>query len=185
MKTAMLFVVCLGRTWAQLGLPPADYAPPVPKGFVEKAATDKPSGYTILVDVTAPEAIQDSLKSALLLELRKRQDVVITGTSSPDYRWSLVCTTAADLLVCSSVGLQNLDLAEIEKYYPELAKYGVWWIKRWVTEKGSGRGGWVAHHGIITDSVSAIPRFAMRAVAMFEADTIEPARRSKADLLKK
>ena len=79
LKTTVFFVLCLGHTLGQqLGPPPVLFAPPLPKGFVEKAAPDTPLGYTVSVDVTAPEAFQDSLKSALLLELRKRPDVVIT-----------------------------------------------------------------------------------------------------------
>ena len=59
MKTAVFFVVCLGQTWAQqLGAPPAIFAPPLPKGIVEKAAPDTSAGYTVSVDVTAPEALQ-------------------------------------------------------------------------------------------------------------------------------
>lgn len=189
MKIIMLCVVCLGQTWAQLGPAPENYAPPLPINSVEKATVNKPSGYTVSLDVTAPTAIQDSLSSALLLELRKRPDVVITGTSVPDYRWSLVCvTTAADLLVCSSVGLQNLDLAEIERYFPELAKYGMWWVLRYLTENDPG-GGFISYHGVltgnITDKAPALAGFAMRAVASFEANTIERARKSRADALKK
>ena len=183
MKTAMLAIVCLARTWPQLGPPPRDFAPPLPKTS-EKASTDKPLNYTMLVDITAPEAIKASLESAILLELRKRQDIIIVGTSSPSYRWSLVCATGEDLLVCSSVTLRSLDLADIEKYFPELAKYGVWWSIRYLTEKGSG-GGHLAYQGVITGTVSDIPRFAMRAVAAFEVNTIEPARTGKADALYK
>lgn len=178
----LLFVVCLvGRAWTQLGPPPPVYAPPLPKGAVEKPAADKAPVYAVSVDVSAPEAIQDSLKSAVLLELRKRPDVVITGTSTPNYRWSLVCLTAAEILTCSSVGLADLRLEEVERYYPELANYGMWWIKRYLAD----RGGSLLYHGVVAGSVSDVPRFAMRAVAAFEAETIEPARKSKADLLKK
>ena len=111
------------------------------------------------MSVTAPETIENSLKSALLLELRKRLDVIVTETSSPDYRWKVVCIASAELLTCSSVGLAAIDLAEVEKYYPELAKYGMWWIKRYQAEQG----GSVLYHGILAGSLSDIQRFAMRA----------------------
>jgi len=59
MKTAVLFTYCFAQTWAQqLGPPPELYAPPLPTGSVAKAASVTPAGYTVSVDVTAPEALQ-------------------------------------------------------------------------------------------------------------------------------
>jgi len=182
MKTTILLLACLGRTWAQLGPPPSVYAPPLPKGAVaEKASADSPAVYAVAVDVSAPESLQDSLKSALLLELRKRPDVIITDAASHDDKWNVVCLISADVMMCSSLGLGNLKLVEVEKYYPDLANYGMWWAKRYLAEKS----GSLLYHGVIAGSVSDIPRFAMRAVAAFEADTIEPARKFRADFLRK
>jgi hypothetical protein len=94
-----------------------------------------------------------------------------------------LCAVSLQKLIDGDIGILNLDLGEVEKYFPELANYGMWWIKRYLTEKTDA--GSIPYHGIMTGSASDVANFATRAVAAFEHDTIEKARKTTADLSNK
>jgi hypothetical protein len=74
--------------------------------------------------------------------------------------------------------LEDADLAEVERYFPDVAHYGVWWVKRYLLEH---EGGIVANHSILTSSASEIPRLAARLVAQVESESIEKNRKALAD----
>src|SRR5260370_25817052 len=93
--------------------PPERYAPAVPTDLTEKQQPISQTQriFTISVKVTAPAAIENVLESAVLVELRKRPDVLVTSASgNPHYRWQVICVVASSMLACSSVGMQSLHL---------------------------------------------------------------------------
>src|SRR5258708_34400535 len=141
--------------------PPAIYAPPVPTDQTEKQQPvgQVPRIFPISVSVTAPPAIEKVLESAVLLELRKRPDVLVTTASgNPQYRWQVVCVIASSTLAGSSLGLQSLHLDRVEKYYKGIENYGFWWIIRSSEEHG----GTVVHHPVFTGPDSDLDRLASR-----------------------
>jgi hypothetical protein len=74
--------------------------------------------------------------------------------------------------------LQNVDLGEVEQYFPELPNYGVWWVKRYLLET---EGGEVVSHAILSGPASDVPNLAKRLVAKIDTAVIEPKRKGIAD----
>ena len=129
----------------QQGPPPERYSPPTQA----PPAPNRWPPFAISLSLAATDSVPvELLRPNILLELTKRTDIVVTDVN-PLIRWELVCVAPSSVVVCSSVALEDADLAEVERYFPDVAHYGVWWVKRYLLEH---EGGIVANHSILTSS---------------------------------